>query len=184
MKLYIVMLTAATGFVTNGNAASLRATVSKPLPNAVKTQVFLQGVIGSPSDADLGILGKALVTSYNDAHWQADHFLAGDYAIEQKSLRQQTCGGLCPNDDAAMGLAVSLVAPLKQQTCGGLCPNDDSKRLKQQTCGGLCPNDDMDTHKLLEASFCDKIKSSGSKYWMRVSMCALTFSAHVGASLV
>jgi hypothetical protein len=44
--------------------------------------VALKGVSGDASKQDFDFIGKALVASYNDVHWEAGHFMTGEYSRE------------------------------------------------------------------------------------------------------
>jgi hypothetical protein len=65
------------------NAATLRTKVASDYSaRHLDTKVALKGVKGEPSAEDMEIIGKALVASYNDVHWQAGHYMTGSYATE------------------------------------------------------------------------------------------------------
>jgi hypothetical protein len=76
MKLSFALVSFAAVTV---NATSLRQSGGS---SALETKVSLKGVSGEPSKADLDFLGKALVASYNNVHWEAGHFLTGEHSTE------------------------------------------------------------------------------------------------------
>jgi hypothetical protein len=79
MKFSSAFLT-LVGSVSVVNGATLR--VADFSARHLDTKVALKGVRGEPSVEDMEIIGKALVASYNDVHWQAGHFLTGSYETE------------------------------------------------------------------------------------------------------
>ena len=149
--------------------------------SALESRVTMKGVIGEPSAEDLKLLGKALVASYNDVHWELGYSLLSGFEITE-SLGQ--CGHLCSDDDSKKSqLSVSIVTPVKVHQCGHLCSDDDSNNLLTtpiKQCGHLCSDDDSAMgvdHALLETAFCNKIKSSGSKFWMDANECSIVIDA-------
>jgi hypothetical protein len=91
MKLSIATIAFFVGVVSasnnnNNNNKSLRAsnngkeTVVES--SDMQASVILGGVKGEPSAADLDVIGKAFVATYNDAHWEADHAMLGNHATE------------------------------------------------------------------------------------------------------
>ena len=148
----------------------------------MEAHIVLQGVQNEASDLDLAILSKALVSTYNDAFWDAGYQMVDAVAPYQVSIPQtvgQSCGRKCSDDDHAKnfnkGLFVTLTAPVKQ-SCGRTCSDDD--RVIKQSCGRKCSDDDRVSHDYLETSFCDKIKSSASPNLASSKMCAITVVAN------
>jgi hypothetical protein len=119
----------------------------------------MKGVVGDPSTEDLNLLGKALVASYNDVHWELGyHFLSG-YEITES----------LGHDSKESQLSVSIVAPFKQcDTACCLCgPGDDDSNSLLTS---------LLTTPLLqawEASFCEKIRSSTSMNLKTANKCSI-----------
>jgi Na+/proline symporter len=67
--------------VPTASAVSLRSQAKAP-SSIITTNVALKGVSGEASKQDLDFIGKALVASYNDVHWQAGHFMTGEHSTE------------------------------------------------------------------------------------------------------
>ena len=70
-------------FAVATNATSLR----KPSGNGrtssmLQSKVVLKGLSAEPSEADKDFIGKALVASYNNVHWEVGHFLTGEHTTE------------------------------------------------------------------------------------------------------
>lgn len=63
------------------SAVSLRSQAN-PSSSTITTNVALKGVSGKASEQDLDFIGKALVASYNDVHWEAGHFMTGEHSTE------------------------------------------------------------------------------------------------------
>jgi hypothetical protein len=75
-------LTFATlSFASVASAASLRSQANGS-HSFLTTNVALKGVNGKASEKDMEFIGKALVASYNNVHWEAGHFLAGHETID------------------------------------------------------------------------------------------------------
>jgi hypothetical protein len=68
--------------VPSVSAVSLRSQASAPSSSTITTNVALKGVSGEVSKQDLDFIGKALVASYNDVHWEAGHFMTGEHSTE------------------------------------------------------------------------------------------------------
>eukprot|EP00535_Pseudo-nitzschia_heimii_P008812 CAMPEP_0197183980 /NCGR_PEP_ID=MMETSP1423-20130617/8912_1 /TAXON_ID=476441 /ORGANISM="Pseudo-nitzschia heimii, Strain UNC1101" /LENGTH=79 /DNA_ID=CAMNT_0042634671 /DNA_START=33 /DNA_END=269 /DNA_ORIENTATION=+ len=41
----------------------------------LSSEVILEGIVGEPTAEDMEFIGKALVASYNDVHWEVDHYM-------------------------------------------------------------------------------------------------------------
>jgi hypothetical protein len=88
MKLSIVTFALfATGVASAADKKSLRSSNTNNGKSVVESSdmqasIILGGVQGQPTKADLDIIGKAFVSSYNDAHWEADHAMLGNHATE------------------------------------------------------------------------------------------------------
>jgi hypothetical protein len=125
---------------------------------ALESRVTMKGVVGDPSTEDLNLLGKALVASYNDVHWELGYYFLSGYEITESF----------GHDSKESQLSVSIVAPFKQcDTACCLCNNDDE--------------DDVNSNSLLttpllqawEASFCEKIRSSTSMNLKTANKCSI-----------
>ena len=46
------------------------------------TEVILKGTEGEPTSEDMDFIGKALVASYNNVHWEVGHFMTGEHAVD------------------------------------------------------------------------------------------------------
>ena len=86
---------AAISFVSAVSASSFRGQADKH--SVLTTNVALKGVSGKASEKDMEFIGKALVASYNDVHWEAGHFLGGSETIDVFPICRY-----CPDDDASM----------------------------------------------------------------------------------
>jgi hypothetical protein len=64
-------------------AASLRSQAAgsygKSSISTLTSIVALKGVTGDATTDDMDFIGKALITSYNDVHWEAGHVLNGQH---------------------------------------------------------------------------------------------------------
>lgn len=63
---------------------------------------------------------------------------------------KQACGPLCSGDDDSNSILIALI----KQACGPLCRDDNSAMSVEYT--------------LLKATFCNKIKSDGYKFWISI----------------
>lgn len=168
------------------NAASLRVqkAVADSLNQAneanqkhLNSKIVLQGTTGEPTTEDMEFIGKALVSSYNDVHWEVGHFMtgadavvssaastSGEFEVETPVLIWLWPGFLCRHcpDDDAMGAQQSLLLTAVSEDCAGLCNKEATAEL--------------------EVNFCDRIKSSqGSKYLASTTACSIAFDAEVNA---
>ena len=66
------------------------------------SEVILKGTTGNPSAEDLEFIGKALVASYNDVHWEVGHYMTGSHAVDYKGPDSFLCNH-CPDDDSMGG---------------------------------------------------------------------------------
>ena len=185
MKLTLATLSLA---FAAANAASLR--VQNAVADKVQegndqanqkhlsSKIVLQGTTGEPTKEDMEFIGKALVSSYNDVHWEAGHFMNGADTIV--SSTDSSNGSFtvdtpvmiylwpgwwcrhCPDDDAMGAAQQSLLLTAISEDCAGLCNKDATAEL--------------------EVNFCDRIKSSqGSKYLSSTNACSISFDDQVDA---
>lgn len=141
------------------------------------TEIFLQGTHGEPTQEDMNFIGKALVASYNNVHWEVGHYMTGEHDVD--FIMCKNC-----RDDDSMGDAVLNAFSVKTPV-GIMCKNcidDDSMggsfeslltAAFTEECAGLC---NKDAAAELEVNFCNKIKSAqGSKYLKSTKSCSIKF---------
>merc|ERR1712238_7060 len=132
-----------TQIVNNKNAGTI-----------LGTEVILKGTEGEPTSEDMDFIGKALVASYNNVHWEVGHYMTGEHAVDFMGPDGILCNH-CPDDDA-MGGIESLLMTAVTEDCAGLCKKDAAAEL--------------------EVNFCNKIRSAqGSKYLNSAKSCAIKF---------
>ena len=146
-------------------------------------EVVLKGTHGEPTSEDMDFIGKALVASYNNVHWEVGHFLTGEHTVDFKGPDNVMCKW-CPDDDA-MGANNNNIFSVKTPV-GVLCkwcPDDDAMggfeesilmTALSQDCAGLCKKE---ASVELEVNFCNKIRSQESKYLSSAKSCAIQFDA-------
>ena len=191
MKLTIATLILAVTSSVNG--ASLRfqkaAVADKSAINYGKildSEVVLEGAVGEPTSEDMEFIGKALVASYNDVHWEVDHYMTGAHSVDFKGPEGFLCRH-CPDDDAMGGAAAGV---FEVRTPVGFlcrhCPDDDAMGAAGDSlllaaltadCAGLCKKD---AAAELEVSFCNKIRSANgsSPYLSSAKSCTIRFDAN------
>ena len=187
MKISVAILSLA--LASSANAVSLRASVGNNNNNEkiLDSEVILKGTIGEPTAEDMEFIGKALVASYNNVHWQAGHFMTGDHSVSFSGPDSFLCH-LCPDDDSMGGSVGDATSVFEVKTPVGflchLCPDDDAMGADSllmtaitKDCAGLCEKDAVAE---LEVSFCNKIRSASgsSKYLASAKSCAIRFDAH------
>jgi len=141
-------------------------------------EVILKGTTGEPTVEDMNFIGKALVASYNNVHWEVGHYMTGDHVVEPVGILCK----YCPDDDT-MGDVKTNVFSVK--TSVGIlckyCPDDDAMGSVESLlmtaltndCAGLCKKD---AAAELEVNFCNKIRSAeGSKYLNSAKSCSIKF---------
>lgn len=166
------------------NAASLR--VQKAVADSLNesndavnkkhltSKIVLQGTTGEPATEDKEFIGKALVSSYNDVHWEAGHFMTAiDTVVSSES-------------DSSFDVQTPVMIWIWPDIRCRMCPDDDAMGSAQQSlllsaiskdCAGLC---NKDATAELEVNFCDRIKSSqGSKYLSTTTACSISFDTDV-----
>ena len=172
-------------FVFTSILAALASSVtasdnSLACPNTMNTQIILNGFVDEASNEDVELISKALLSSYNDVHWDSDFFMANTHNPIQVAIPDATVGqrcNLCEADDRAnevhrnKGLYVTMVTPLRQRC--NLCEADDrSSELVLSAKGNLCGVGAMELDlKKIEASFCRKVQLSSSSNLANVHSC-------------
>jgi hypothetical protein len=155
---FVVIASTFVALATLGDATiSLRGGSKKSDHSALESRVTMKGVVGEPSAEDLNLLGKALVASYNDVHWELGHYLLSGYEIT---------ASLDDSKKNKSQLSVSIVTPFKKS-------DDESNSLS--VAGGEDDSAMGVDHASLEAAFCNRIKSSESKFWMGANACSIVF---------
>jgi len=136
----------------------------------------------------MDFIGKALVASYNNVHWEVGHYMTGDHAVDFMGPDSILCNH-CPDDDS-MGGAMTNVFSIKTPVdilCNH-CPDDDAMGGDEsllmtavtEDCAGLCKKD---AAAELEVNFCNKIRGAqGSKYLNSAKSCAIKFDTQVDNS--
>eukprot|EP00535_Pseudo-nitzschia_heimii_P012686 CAMPEP_0197195966 /NCGR_PEP_ID=MMETSP1423-20130617/32104_1 /TAXON_ID=476441 /ORGANISM="Pseudo-nitzschia heimii, Strain UNC1101" /LENGTH=468 /DNA_ID=CAMNT_0042649729 /DNA_START=100 /DNA_END=1507 /DNA_ORIENTATION=+ len=167
MKLTIANLILAVAASVDGASLRLqKASADKSAINYGKilsSEVVLEGTVGEPTAEDMEFIGKALVASYNDVHWEVDHYMTGAHAVDFKGPEGFLCRH-CPDDDAMGGAAVGV---FEVRTPVGFlcrhCPDDDAMGAAGDSlllaaltgdCAGLCKKD---AAAELEVSFCNDV---------------------------
>ena len=151
---------------------------SLPCPNTMTTQILLNGFVDEASNEDVELISKALLSSYNDVHWESDFFMAKTDNPLQVAIpdpvgqRCRFCGADDRSDEVrTKGVYVSLVTPLRQRCrfCGA---DDRSNEIILSTEGNLCGVGAMEGDlKKIEASFCRKLRMSGSSNLEKIRSC-------------
>jgi len=149
---------------------------------SIDAEVILQGTEGKPTSEDMDFIGKALVASYNNVHWEVGHYMTGDHRVDFKGPDNIMCK-FCPDDDSMGDAATMNVFSVK--TPVGImckfCPDDDAMggiesllmTAVTKDCAGLCKKD---ADAALEVNFCNKIRSAqGSKYLNSAKSCSIKF---------
>ena len=111
-------------------------------------EVVLKGTHGEPTSEDMDFIGKALVASYNNVHWEVGHFLTGEHAVTFKGPDNVMCKW-CPDDDSMGANNIFSVKTPVGVMCKW-CPDDDSMGANNifsvKTPVGVmckwCPDDD------------------------------------------
>ena len=84
MKLSIATL-ALTLTIASVQGSMLR--INKQAVNNIEgtiidTEVFLGRTKGEPTQEDMDFIGKALVASYNNVHWEAGYYMKGEHDVD------------------------------------------------------------------------------------------------------
>eukprot|EP00536_Pseudo-nitzschia_multiseries_P007911 jgi/Psemu1/19047/gm1.19047_g len=189
MKFYLATLSLALASASV-KATSLRAAVADNSNNnnnakILDSEVILKGTVGEPTAEDMEFIGKALVASYNNVHWEVGHYMTGSHAVDFKGPDSFLCRH-CPDDDS-MGTGASATSVFEVKTPVGFlcrhCPDDDAMGIESllmtavtEDCAGLCKKE---AAAELEVNFCNKIRSAtGSEYLSSAKSCAIRFDAN------
>ena len=170
-------------------AASASSDNSLACPNTMSTQILLNGsfVNDEASNEDVELISKALLSSYNEIHWDSDIFMDTTHDPIQVAIPSavgQRCN-LCEADDRAThehttttGLYVTMVTPLRQRC--NLCEADDrSNELIMSSSTHLCRMGATKSNlEQIEASVCEKIQQSGSANLAHVRSCYVNMVSH------
>ena len=171
MKLSLATLSLAFA-AANASSLRLQKAVADSLNEANKvnhkhlySNILLQGTTGEPTEDDLEFVGKALIASYNDVHWEVGHFMSNtdasvDFSLSTRGAFQVQTPVLMWGLDDAMGAQQSLLLTAISEDCAGLCNKEATAEL--------------------EVKFCDRVKSSqGSKYLSSTTTCSISFDTKV-----
>ena len=86
MKLSIAALSLTTAVTSvQGSMLRMNKQVVNNINNAgtvLGTEVILKGTEGEPTSEDMDFIGKALVASYNNVHWEVGHYMNGEHAVD------------------------------------------------------------------------------------------------------
>ena len=86
MKLSIAALSLTTAVTSvQGSMLCMNTQVVNNINNAgtvLGTEVILKGTEGEPTSEDMDFIGKALVASYNNIHWEVGHYMTGEHAVD------------------------------------------------------------------------------------------------------
>ena len=88
MKFSLAVLSLAVASV---QCSSLRASANSNNSKILDSEVILKGTVGEPTAEDMDFIGKALVASYNNVHWEVGHFMTGDHAVDFKGPDSFLC---------------------------------------------------------------------------------------------
>eukprot|EP00536_Pseudo-nitzschia_multiseries_P003621 jgi/Psemu1/284534/fgenesh1_pg.56_\ len=147
MKFSFAILSLALASV---QGASLRAPANNNNGQVLDSEVILKGTVGEPTAEDMEFIGKALVASYNNVHWEVGHYMTGSHAVDFKGPDSFLCRH-CPDDDS-MGGSASATGVFEVKTPVGFlcrhCPDDDAMGTDSllmtavtEDCAGLCKKD-------------------------------------------
>ena len=179
MKVFAVLSFLSLASVASiGNAANLRSNdtaniVVAPSASArsLETKVKLEGVNGEPSSIDLNILGRALVSSYNDLHWEAGRYLSTGHSAE---LVGQSCSG-CPDDDMTPGLDFAVNTKIDNTNMDKNTGNRALSVVIRKEGRESTPEEVLG---MLEEALCNKLRNSGSSYFGAARECSLELVWH------
>ena len=88
MQLSLAVLSLAVATV---QGSSLRTPANNNNGKILDSEVILKGTVGEPTAEDMDFIGKALVASYNNVHWEVGHFMTGDHAVDFKGPDSYLC---------------------------------------------------------------------------------------------
>ena len=90
MKFSLAALSLAVASV-QVKGSSLRAVSNNNNGKILDSEVILKGTVGEPTAENMDFIGKALVGSYNNVHWEVGHFMTGDHAVDFKGPDRFLC---------------------------------------------------------------------------------------------
>ena len=189
MKLSIFAFSFAVASVKGSSSLRATANINSGSDKILNSEIVLKGTIGDPTAEDMDFIGKALVASYNNVHWEVGHFMTGDHAVDFKGADGFLCRH-CPDDDAMGSAGVATPNVFEVQTPVGFlcrhCPDDDAMGATDSLlmtavtddCAGLCEKDAVAE---LEVSFCNKIRSAqgSSDYLRSAKSCSIRFDSNL-----
>ena len=85
MKLSITALSLTTAAISvHGSMLRMNKKIvnNKNAGTVLGTEVILKGTEGEPTSEDMDFIGKALVASYNNVHWEVGHYMTGEHAVD------------------------------------------------------------------------------------------------------
>ena len=81
MKLSTAALTLTIASVQGSMLRINKQAVNNIEGTIIDTEVFLGQAKGEPTQEDMDFIGKALVASYNNVHWEAGYFMKGEHDV-------------------------------------------------------------------------------------------------------
>ena len=81
MKLSIAALTLTIASVQGSMLRINKQAVNNIEGTIIDTEVFLGRTKGEPTQEDMDFIGKALVASYNNVHWEAGYYMKGEHDV-------------------------------------------------------------------------------------------------------
>ena len=91
MKFSISALALAVASVQGSSLRVNKAVTANNNGKMLDSEVILKGTIGEPTAEYMEFIGKALVASYNNVHWEAGHFMTRDHAVDFKGTDSWMC---------------------------------------------------------------------------------------------
>ena len=83
MKLSIAALSLTTVVtLVQGSMLRMNKQVTNNAGTVLGTEVIIKGAVGEPTAENMDFIGKALVASYNNVHWEVGHFMTGEHAVD------------------------------------------------------------------------------------------------------
>ena len=82
MKLSIATLALTVASVQGSMLRINKQAVNNIEGTIIDTDVFLGGSKGEPTQEDMAFIGKALVASYNNVHWEAGYYMKGEHDVD------------------------------------------------------------------------------------------------------
>ena len=91
MKFSIAALALTVASVQGSSLRVTKAVAANNNSKILDSEVILKGTIGEPTAEDMDFIGKALVASYNNVHWEVGHYLTGAHAVDFKGADSWMC---------------------------------------------------------------------------------------------